>query len=260
MNIAVCIKQIPSRDAKTNPRAGALLRALAGTMMNPYDKYAIEAALRLRERAGGTVTAFSMSPPAAAEVLREAFAMGVDRGCLVTDDAFAGSDAYATAYTISQAIAAQGGYDVVVCGRQTTDGDTAQVGPEIAAFLQIPFCSWVTSASIEAPSSMTVTQVLGSIVQTVRMPLPCLICVERDFGTPRIPNIRGKLASRSRQVEIITAADLPGADRKRFGQNGSTTKVHRLYPAVFDKKCSVSREAPESAAAHILVLLRKQNR
>ena len=139
MNITVCIKQVPgSNKVEVDPVTGVLKRDGADSKMNPYDLYALETALQLKETYGGKVTVITMGPPSAEEVIKEAFSMGADEGYLMTDRKFAGADVLATAYTLSQGIRIAGDFDVIICGKQTTDGDTAQVGPEMSEYLDIP--------------------------------------------------------------------------------------------------------------------------
>ena len=162
MNIVVCIKQVPgTTQVRINPDTGTLIRDGVEAVVNPFDEYAIEEALRIREKTGGTVKAITMGPPQAETALRSAIAMGVDEGILVTDMLFAGSDTWATSYTLSSAIKTLGNIDLIICGKQAIDGDTAQVGPGIAEMLDIPFVAWVrkveeiTAASIRVVTSFS---------------------------------------------------------------------------------------------------------
>ena len=139
MEILVCIKQVPGTSkVEVDEKTGVLKRDGVDSKMNPYDLYALETALRLRKKVGGNVSVITMGPPQATEVVKEAYMMGVDRGALISDRKFAGADVLATAYTISQGIRKMGEFDLILCGKQTTDGDTAEVGPEIAEYLKIP--------------------------------------------------------------------------------------------------------------------------
>ena len=139
MNILVCIKQVPGTSkVEVDPVTGVLKRDSADTKMNPYDLFALETALRIREEVGGTIKVISMGPPQAMDVIKEAFSMGADDGALVSDRKFGGADVLATSYTISQGVRKMGDFDLILCGKQTTDGDTAQVGPEMAEYLGIP--------------------------------------------------------------------------------------------------------------------------
>ena len=213
-----------------DPDTGTLLRADADARLNPYDLYAIETALRLREAGGGTVRVITMGPPRAASVIREAFAMGADGGALLSDRAFAGADVLATAYALSQGIRAMGGFDLVLCGRQTTDGDTAQTGPEIAAFLGIPAIAGVRKVAGADTESVTVEADRQSEVATVRARLPCLLCVDKDIYQPRLPSWRKKNETRDWPVRILELSDLPDRDPQHYGLDGSPTTVQRIFP------------------------------
>ena len=260
MNIAVCIKQVPAFKADMDFSTGTLIRKEDQAVMNPYDKFAIEAALMLKEKLGGQVTAFSMGPPSAGKVLREAFSVGADTGILITDPRFSGSDAYATARTLSLALQKSGPYDIIVCGRQTTDGDTAQVGPEIAALLNIPFCCWVTSIDIDtaSPNSIIVRQRISEGRQTAALPFPCLVTVDKDIGIPRLPTAKSKLTSKKTPVRQFTSKDFPEVDTSEFGQNGSPTKVSKLYTVSYERKGVSCRCSPEAASEWIHAFMREK--
>ena len=149
MNILVLIKQVPaSNKVEVDPVTGVLKRNGAASKMNPYDLFAIETALQLREAVGGEVSVMTMGPPQAEKIMREAYSLGVDRGYILSDRAFAGADVLATAYTLAQGIEKAGGFDLILCGKQTTDGDTAQVGPEVAERLGLPSIAGVTSVEV----------------------------------------------------------------------------------------------------------------
>lgn len=227
MNIAVCIKQAAGRGNSTDPRTG-LLRRGGDAQLNPYDRYALEAALTLRAKAGGTVTALTMGPDSARQVLRDAASMGADRLVLLCDPAFAGADVYATALALAMAIRRLGGFDLILCGRQTTDGDTAQVPPSLAAHLGLPFCTWVDDISWESGQVLTHQQLTGGS-QSVRLTLPALLSVTENIGTPRLPGLRQSLAALSAPVQVITATELDPAGI--FGQAASHTRVVKVYSA-----------------------------
>ena len=172
MNIFVCIKQVPATNkVEVDEKTGVLKRAGVLSKLNPYDLYALETALRLRERCGGKISVGTMGPPQAQAVVREAYMMGADEGYVFSDRRLGGADVLATSYTLSQAIRSTGDYDLIICGRQTTDGDTAQVGPAVAEHMGIPHAAWV-SAVEPAGDGIDVCQQLQDVIETVHIPFP----------------------------------------------------------------------------------------
>jgi len=215
-------------DAET----GVLLRSTAEAKLNPYDLYALEAAFKLRESIGGTVKVITMGPPQAEAAVREAFAMRADSGVILSDKAFAGADVLATARTLADGIKKSGSFDIIICGKQTTDGDTAQVGPELAEFLDIPHIANVRIILGIEPSNtghIRVEADMGDYIETFDVLLPCLITVDKGAYVPRLPSYRLMLASASREIPVLTAADLPG-ESEMYGLKGSPTRVKRIYP------------------------------
>lgn len=250
MKIAVCIKQVPAtQDAKMDPDKGVLLRDSAAARLNPYDVFAIEAALRLKEGTGGSVTALTMGPETALKVLQEACAMGADEGCLLSGRAFAGADVLATSYALSQALRALGGFDLILCGRQTTDGDTAQVGPAIAAHLGLPCLCWVKGIKAVSESSVTVRQSVTGGEQVVTCPLPCVLAADKDIFTPRAPTLKRKLQASKLEYRRLALSDLPDADPNHYGLPGSATSVERIFPPEWQSRGAVHRGSPEELAA-----------
>jgi electron transfer flavoprotein beta subunit len=231
MNCIVLIKQVPvSSQVGIDEETGVILRQAGEGKMNPYDLYALETALRIREEYGGEVTVLSMGPPQAEQVIREAFMMGADRGFLLSDAAFAGSDVLATSYALSQAVRRIGSYDLIICGKQTTDGDTAQVGAECSEFLDVPCMTNVRKIISCDRSSVIVESDMGMTVEEVRIKLPCLLAVDKDIYQPRLPSYLKKKASAGREVEILRLADLEDRDPGRYGLDGSPTHVVRIFP------------------------------
>lgn len=230
MKILVCIKQVPETNQVEVDERGVLKRDGAASKLNPYDLYALETALRIREQAGGEVLVVTMGPPQAAAVIREAYMMGADRGYVFSDRKFAGADVLATSYTLSQGIKALGlTLDLIICGRQTTDGDTAQVGPAIAEYLGIPHVAWVRGIVKVSNEDITVEMDMASTVEVARMKFPCLITVEKDIFQPRLPSYRKKLASADREVQMAGYADFFDQDEARYGLKGSATQVERIF-------------------------------
>ncbi len=238
MEILVAIKQVPDTDkVKMDPVTGTMVREGVDTIVNPLDLYAIELAIRLKEKHGGRVTAFTMGPPAADKALKEAMAMGCDAGVLVTDRAFSGSDTWATSYALSRAVAKMGPYDLILAGERATDGDTGQVGPCMAAWLDIPVLTYVGSIESSDESGTVAPNIIARRLveegyQRVRVDLPCLLTVVKEVANPRLPTLRGKKFARQAKITVYTAADLD-AEPAYLGLKGSPTKVSKIfYPKV----------------------------
>lgn len=238
MNIIVCIKQVPgTTQVEIDAETGILKRDGVSSKINPYDLYALETALRLKEQNGAHVAVITMGPPQAESIVREAYMMGADEGYLLTDRKFAGSDVLATSYTLAGGIRSIGEYDLVVCGRQTTDGDTAQVGPALAEHLGIPHVTWVKTIDRVDEDGITATQNMEDSFEVVHMPFPCLITVEKDIYTPRLPSYRNLKKTEDRAITPLTLNDLPDRSEKNYGLSGSPTQVERI----FQPECSVDR-------------------
>ncbi len=228
MRIVVCIKQVPdSAEVRINPETNTLIRDGVPTIINPYDVHALEAGLQIRETAGGKVTVLTMGPPQAETALREAIAMGADDAVLLTDRAFAGSDTWATAYTLSKAIS-QIGADVILCGKQAIDGDTAQVGPEMAEFLDMPHISYIRKVVDVAADKLVVQRLMDDGYDVVETSLPVLLTVVKELNVPRLPSLKGKMAAKKAEIRKMSAADLQ-ADEKNLGLNGSPTQVKNIF-------------------------------
>ncbi len=231
MNILVCIKQVPaSNKVEVDPVTGVMKRDGAASKMNPYDLFALETAFRVREKLGGKVTVMTMGPNQAAGVIREAYAMGADDGYVLSDRKFAGADVLATSYTIAQGIKKVGNFDMIFCGKQTTDGDTAQVGPEISERLDIPSIANVFEIEDVEEGSITVKMDMGDSIQTAKIKCPCLICVDKDIYTPRLPSYKRAKATAEQDVNILSFQDFDDKDEKHYGLSGSPTQVKRVFP------------------------------
>jgi electron transfer flavoprotein beta subunit len=257
MRIIVGIKQVPgTTKVEIDPETGVLKRDGVESKMNPYDLYALETALRIKEQLGGTVAVVSMGPPQAAAVIREAYLMGADDGVLLSDRKFAGSDVLATAYTIAQGIRAMGEFDLIICGKQTTDGDTAQVGPAVAEFLNIPHVAWVSAITAITTERIVVEQDLAESYEKVAMIYPCLITVEKGIVQPRLPSYRRKLATADRLVRVMGLPDLSDSNALRYGLDGSATSVERIFPPETHQDQVIWDGAPTEIAAQIWQTLR----
>ncbi|MFA5858995.1 MAG: electron transfer flavoprotein subunit beta/FixA family protein [Elusimicrobiota bacterium] len=229
MEIVVLIKQVPeTTDVKINPETNTLVREGVKSIINPFDEYAIEEGLRLRERAGGTVTTITMGPPQAEQALRESIALGVNNAVLLTDRAFAGADTLATSYTLAMAIKKLPKVDLIICGKQAVDGDTAQVGPGVAEKLDIPHVSYVRKIDKADATGLTVERMMEDGSDIIDLPLPCLITVVKEINTPRLPSLKGKIAAKKAVVTKWTAADIL-ADIKKLGMAGSPTQVKKVF-------------------------------
>ncbi len=231
MRITVCIKQVPgTSQVEIDPVTGVLKRDGVESKMNPFDLYALETALRLKQQYGGEITVVSMGPPQAQAVIREAFMMGADRGFLLSDRRFGGADVLATSYTLSQGVRAAGEFDLIVCGKQTTDGDTAQVGAELAETLGIPHVTNVCAIHDADAQTLTVTQDMPLHRLTAKLKLPCLITVDKGICEPRLPSYKLMRETADREIRILTLDDLADKDPKHYGLNGSPTQVKRIFP------------------------------
>lgn len=232
MHAIVCIKQVPdTTEVKINPETNTLVREGVASIINPFDTYAIEEALRLKEKFGGKVTVLSMGPPQAREALKEAVAMGADEAILLSDRAFAGSDTWATAYTLSQAICRLAPFDIVLCGKQAIDGDTGQVGPGIARQLGIPQLTYIyriQEFDIEA-KQIRVERLLEEGREVVTCSLPALITVVKDINQPRYPTFVGIRRAARMEIPVWGADALEEADPAYLGLAGSPTQVVRIF-------------------------------
>ncbi len=229
MNILVCIKQVPdTKDVRLDPRTNTMAREGVESIMNPFDRHALEEAVRIREEYGGSVTALSMGPPQAESVLREAISCGADDGVLVSDRAFAGADTWATSYTLARAIETVGEFDLILCGKQAVDGDTAQVGPGLACRLARPFVTCVQKIRLLDNDSLVVERMMDDGYDVVRLPIPALLTVVKDINEPRVPSLKGKMKAKKAEIKVLGAADI-GADKQCIGLAGSPTQVVNVF-------------------------------
>jgi len=229
MNVVVCLKQVPAiTDVKIDPETNTLIRQGIKSIINPFDTYALEEGVRLRERYGGRVTAISMGPPQAEEALREAISLGADSAVLLSDREFAGADTWATAYTLGRAVARLGQYDLVICGRQTLDGDTGQVAPELAEMLGVPFVAYVSHIEELAGGRMRLQRMVEEGHEVIEAPLPAVISVVKEINVPRLPSLRGITRAKSAVIPVWTAQDV-AADRGSIGLAGSATRVIKIF-------------------------------
>ncbi len=229
MNIIVCIKQVPeTTDVKIDPKTNTLIREGVASIINPFDTYAIEEGVRLKEKFGGKATVLTMGPPQAAEALRDAISVGADEGILISDRAFAGSDTWATSFTLAKAIAKVGDYDIILCGKQASDGDTAQVGPGISMHLDIPQVTYVKKIEEINDNKARVERMVEEGFEIIEVPLPCLMTVVKEINEPRLPSLKGKMRAKKAEIAHWTAADID-IDKTKIGLEGSPTKVVKIF-------------------------------
>lgn len=241
MKIVVCIKQVPdTNEVRLDPITGTLIREGVPSIINPDDKSGIEAALRLREKCGGTVTVLSMGPPQADVALREALAMGADEAILLTDRAFGGADTWATSSTIAAALKKLD-YDLIVTGRQAIDGDTAQVGPQIAEHLGIPHVSYVEEILEAGAESIVVKRQYEDRYHIIEVNYPCLLTSLTELNEPRYMSVGGIFdAYREKQVQVWGLSDVKDTiDKANIGLAGSPTRVKKSFTKQAKGKGSV---------------------
>ena len=229
MKILVCIKQVPdTKDVRLDPETNTMAREGVESIMNPFDRYALEEAVCIKEELGGTVTALSMGPPQAEAVLKEAITCGADDGVLVSDRAFAGADTWATSYTLGKAARSLGDFDLILCGKQAIDGDTAQVGPGLACRLQIPYVTCVQKVRSITDDLLLVERMMDDGFDVVQLPLPALLTVVKDINEPRVPSLKGKMKAKKAEIKMLTAADIK-AEEGCIGLAGSPTQVVNVF-------------------------------
>lgn len=229
MNIVVCIKQVPdTTQVRIDPATNTLIREGVQSIINPFDMYAIEEGVRLKEKFNGKVTVITMGPPQADAALREAISMGCDEGVLVSDRAFAGSDTLATGYTLAMAIKKVGAVDIILCGKQASDGDTAQVGPGIATQLDIPQVTYVKKIEDVKDNHATVERMTEEGFEIVKTSLPCLLTVVKEINEPRIPSLKGRMKAKKAEIISWKAVDLD-LEEEKLGLKGSPTWVSKIF-------------------------------
>jgi electron transfer flavoprotein beta subunit len=254
MNIVVCLKQVPgTTEVKINPQTNTLIRQGIKNVINPFDTYALEEGVRLREKQGGKVSVISMGPPQAVEMLREAISLGADEAVLLSDGAFAGADTWATAFTLAGAIKKIGQVDLVICGRQSTDGDTAQVGPETAEMLGFPFVAYVGQIEEISGGQIRLKRMIDEGHEIIQSPLPAVITVTKEINVPRLPSLRGIMKSKSAAIPTWTVKEL-GLDPNNVGLAGSYTKVVKIFTPRREKKAEM---LPGEVEAQVSCLINK---
>jgi electron transfer flavoprotein beta subunit len=229
MHIVVCIKQVPdAKNVRIDPNTHTLVRQGVDSIINPFDMFAVEAALRLKDQNGARVTTITMGPPQAVEALRETLSLGVDDALLLSDRAFAGADTWATSITLGAAIRKLAGVDLIICGKQAIDGDTAQVGPELATQLGIPYATFVKCIESGGDGHLKVTRRTEEGTEIWQLPLPALITVLKEVGEPRVPSLRHKMRAKKADIPVWALTDL-NLDPNQVGLTGSFTQVVRVF-------------------------------
>jgi electron transfer flavoprotein beta subunit len=253
--IIVCIKQVPETgNIKIDPKTNTLIREGASAIINPFDQNAIEAGVELREKYGGEVVVITMGPPQAEEALKEAISLGADSGYLITDRLFAGSDTLATAWTLSRAIRKIGDFDLIICGKQAIDGDTAQTGPELAEMLGIPHISYV-SAPLDVDGKMIIVKrELEDGIEKIEVRLPALITVTKEANEPRMPSLKRKMLAKKAEIPKLSATDID-IEPNLCGLSGSATQVIKIFaPPKREGTCILSGTGEEMVKELISLL------
>jgi electron transfer flavoprotein beta subunit len=251
MKIAVCIKQVPdAAEVRINPETGTLVREGVPSIINPYDTHAIEAALSVKEQIGATVTVLTMGPPQAETALKDAIAMGADDAVLLTDRAFAGSDTWATSYVLARALR-KISPQIIFCGKQAIDGDTAQVGPGVAAMMNIPHVSYVRKIEEVSEGRIRVQRLMDEGYDVVEGAYPVLLTVVKELNEPRLPSLKGKMRAKKAEIPTWSAADIE-AREGNIGRPGSPTQVKKIFAPQARADREMLEGTPEEIAGKIL--------
>ena len=259
MNMLVCVKQVPdTTEIKIDPVTNTLIRQGVPSIVNPYDGYALETVARIKdENPGSKIVVLSMGPKQAQDALRECLAVGADKAYLLTDNLFAGSDTLATSYILSRAIAKvqelEGAFDLIFCGKQAIDGDTAQVGPQIAEYLDLPQITYGIEVALDG-DSVRVKRDSDAGYTVTAAKMPCVVTMTQTFYEPRYPSIKSKMAAKKATIHQLTSADLD-VDPARCGLKGSPTHVKKTYVPVRNKNTQIINEGSAEASTHKLVEL-----
>lgn len=256
MRIAVFMKQVPAySQGNMDEKTGVIIRTGLPSIVNVYDLAALETALRIKEKIGAEVVVFTMGPDKAEDVIRDAFAMGADDGYLICDRAFAGADVLATSYTLTQALKSTGNFDIILCGKQTTDGDTAQVSGAVAKWMNIPHMNWINELLEITERDIQVKCQLDGRLSVIQAAYPCLLSVEKSIFTPRMPSLKLKMASRKKEIKRITLENLFDKDESNYGLKGSATRVRKIFPPERTAKRDVVTKDGKEASQYILKIL-----
>lgn len=251
MNVIVCVKQVPgTNEVKWNKETNTIIREGVEAIINPFDTYAVEEGVRIKEQTGGKATVISMGIPSVAELLKETIAVGIDDAVLLSDRAFAGADSLATSYALSMGIKHIGEYDLIICGKQAMDGDTAQVGPGLAEKLGIPHTTYVRRIEEIREGYIRCQRMTEDGYEVIEMPLPAVITVVKEINEPRLPSLKGMMKSKRAQVKVWTTDDI-GADKSLCGLKGSPTQVVKTFVPVHDVNSEMIEGTPEEQASYL---------
>ena len=249
MKVIVCVKQVPAtNEVKMNKETNTIIREGIESIINPFDTYAIEEGVRIKEQTEGSATVLSMGIPSVAELLKETVAVGIDEAVLLSDRAFAGADSLATSYALSMGIRHLGDFDLVICGKQAMDGDTAQVGPGLAEKLGIPHTTYVRKIEEIREGYIRCQRMTEDGYEVIEMPLPAVITVVKEINEPRLPSLKNMMKAKRAVVKVLTADDV-GADKSLCGLKGSPTQVIRTFVPVHDIQSEMIEGEPEEQAA-----------
>jgi len=246
LHIIVCVKPVPDSSSKVefNKKTKTISRENVNTIINPLDKNALEAALQLKESCGGKVTVLAMAPPFTETLLREVLALGADEAILLTDKAFAGSDTYATSYILAQGVKKIGNFDLIIAGAASIDGNTAQVGPQLAEHLDLPHVCFVTSINRTGDALPELISKIEEGSMTVEVKLPALITVTREINEPRQLNLFGLMAAAGKTLTVFNLPDL-GIENALVGEKGSPTRIGDIFEVTMERKCEFLEDKPE---------------
>lgn len=252
MNIVVCVKQVPgTNEVKMNKETNTIIREGVEAIINPFDTYAIEEGIRIKDQLGGKVTVISMGIPKVADLLKETIALGVDDAVLLSDRDFAGADSLATAYTLSMGIKRMGPVDLIICGKQATDGDTAQVGPSLAAKLGLPHTTYVRKIEEIREGYIRCQRLTEDGYEVIEMPLPAVITVVKEINDPRLPSFKGMMRAKKAEVSVWTADDI-AADQRLLGLKGSPTQVVSTFIPEHNVNSEMIDGKPEEQAKKLV--------
>lgn len=260
MHIAVLVKQVPSTDnVKIDETTGTMIRSELESELNPLDMYSVEEAVRIKEAHAGTkISVISMGPSAAVYAIKEAISMGCDEGVLLTDRKFAGADTLATAYTISQYLKQLNRFDIIFAGERATDGETGQVGPSVAAQLNIPVLTYVNKIIEITENSIVVQRAIEGGNETVETTLPALLTVVKEINEPRLPNLENKLRAKNAKIDIVSR-DQIDLEEEKIGLKGSPTRVVKVfYPKISRQGEKIVVRSPEEAVEKIITFLKEK--
>lgn len=260
MKIIVLMKQVPNtNEVKIDPKTGTLIREGVPSIINPDDKNAIEEAIRIKEEKGGTVTVLTMGPPQADYALREALAMGADEAILLSDRVFAGADTWATSLALAKAVEKIGSYDLIFAGRQAIDGDTAQVGPELAEHLNLPQVTYVKKVISLDNNKVLVERAMEDGYEVVECQMPAVLTAVKELNTPRYPTVGGIIDAFGEKKPVVWNGEYIGANPEEMGLKGSPTQVKRTFSPPVKGAGQMLSGTPKEAVAGLIRELREKH-